>query len=331
MATIRDIAELTGVSTATVSRVLNGSKMVAPETFEKVNEVIQNLQYNKKLPKRKITNLFGIIVPNITNPFFSELLDVIEKEAFYHGRCVLFFNSHHSNRQERIYLNECHNHKVDGVFLVPTSMDEEYLNEIKQYKFPTVLLTQSTEVIPSVSVDHLEGGKLIAEHLLSCGHINIAYVGPVNIREEKLTGFVSLLKGKREPLRKEFMFDWEISSDFQDLEHFVHSLLDGHGKPKVSAIFCVNDVIAESVQKALKVLKIKVPEQVVIIGFDNSITAKTLDISSIAQPMREIANLGFEQMLECLKEGKKQETYPPKVLLPRLVLRNSVLEIKKEI
>lgn len=331
MATVRDIAALIGVSTATVSRVLNESEMVAPETVAKVNEAIKELNYKKKIPKRKRTNLFGVIVPNISNPFFSELLDVIEKEAFYHGRCVLFFNSRQSTRQERVYLNECYNHEVDGVFLIPTSVKEDYLNEIKQYKFPTVVLTQKTEIIPSVSTDHSEGGRLVAEHLLSCGHINIAYVGPVNPREQKLTGFISVLKEKREPLRKEFMFDWNINSDFSELNNFANSLIDHQGNPKVSAIYCMNDVTAESVQKALRTSKIRVPEQVVIIGFDNSITAKSLDISSIAQPMREIAHLGFEQMLECLKEEKKQNTYTPKVLLPRLVLRNSVREMKKEI
>lgn len=326
MATVRDIAGLVGVSTATVSRVLNEPELVAPDTVAKVNQAIKELQYERKISKRKRTNLFGVIVPNITNPFFAELLEVIEKEAFYHGRCVLFFNSRHSIRQERVYLNECNNHEVDGVFLVPCSIEDEYLQEIRQYKFPTVVLTRRTAMVPSVSVNHAEGGSLVAEHLLSSGHVNIAYVGPVNAHEDKLTGFAALLDAKNEPLAKQWTFDWDIGSDVGELMQFARTLIDEGGGTKVSAIYCMNDVIAERVQKVLKVLKVKVPEQIVIVGFDNSITAKSLDISSVAQPMREIAHLGFEKMLECLKEEKKQKTYNPKVLLPRLVLRNSVLE-----
>lgn len=326
MATVRDLAALVGVSTATISRVLNDPELVAPDTVAKVNQAIKELQYERRISKRKRTNLFGIIVPNITNPFFSELLEVIEKEAFHHGRCVLFFNSRHNIRQERVYLNECNNHEVDGVFLVPCSIDEKYFDEIRQYKFPTVVLTRVTTAVPSVSVDHAEGGKLVAEHLLSSGHVNIAYVGPVNAHEEKLTGFTALLDARNEPLQKSRMFDWDIGSDLNGLKQFAASLLDERGNLKVTAIYCMNDVIAERVQKVLKALKIKVPEQIVIIGFDNSLTAKSLDITSVAQPMREIAHLGFEKMLECLKEEKKPKTYTPKVLLPRLVLRNSVLE-----
>ena len=92
MATVRDIAAHVGVSIATVSRALNESNKVSPETLKVVEDAINELNYEKKLSVKKRTNLFGVIFPNISNPFFSELLEVIENEAFHHGRCVLFFN-----------------------------------------------------------------------------------------------------------------------------------------------------------------------------------------------------------------------------------------------
>ena len=116
MATVREIATLVGVSTATVSRVINEPKKVAPATVAMVQAVIEELHYEKKVAKKKRSNTFAIIVLNITNPFFSELLDVIEDEAYHHGRCVLFFNSRARLRQERMYFHECENHQVDGVF-----------------------------------------------------------------------------------------------------------------------------------------------------------------------------------------------------------------------
>lgn len=329
MATVRDIAALVGVSIATVSRVLNNSNSVAPETVEKVYAAINELNYQRKLPKRKRTNLFGIIVPNITNPFFSELLDVIEKEAFHHGRCVLFFNSRNSSRQEKLYLEECRNHKVDGVFLIPSSVDKDYLKEIKQYAFPTVLLTNVTDIVPSVSVDHAAGGALIAEHFIAAGHTQIGYVGPINDNEEKLQGFMSLLDKKNHPLRKEFMFDYDLHEDSSKLKGFIEGLLDETGKPRVSAVYCSNDVTAGKVLKHLWSLHINVPEQIVVVGFNNSLTAKTLDITSVSQPIREIAHTGFEVMLECLQEGEKQQSYLPKILLPRLVIRNPEFDTRQ--
>jgi DNA-binding LacI/PurR family transcriptional regulator len=326
MTTVRDIAALVGVSTATVSRVLNESSAVSPQTKIKVKLAMEELGYEKRILNKKRTNLFGVIFPNISNPFFAELLDVIEKEAYYHGRCVLFFNSRQSTRLEKIYLHECENHQVDGVFLVSTSVDDEHMTMVKSLPYPTVLLTKPTTIIPSVSVHHAKGGRMIAEHLISSGHTQIGYVGPINAHEEKLIGFKQYLEEMREPLQEKFMAD----DDADDVARFVDGLLDEHGKPKVSAIFCVNDVVAEKVIKLMDARHVNIPDELVIVGFDNSITAKSLNLSSVSQPMREIAHIGFESMLECLKATEKQENYSPKVLLPRLVLRNSVLEIKED-
>ncbi len=322
MATIREIATLVGVSTATVSRVINEPNKVAPETVTKVKTAINELNYKKKVPLKKRSNTFAIIVPNITNPFFSELLDVIEEEAYHHGRCVLFFNSRHYLRQEKIYFSECASHQVDGVFLVPITTNEKHLQQLKEFNFPTVLLTKSVNILPSVAVDHSEGGRLVAKHLLSSGHTQIAYIGLVDKKEDKLKGFENYLSEHREPLQSQYMFNYVANTD---LTEFLKSLIKANGEPKVSAIFCMNDVTAQQVTEILTYLKIKVPTEITVIGFDNSLTAKLLNMSSISQPMREIAHLGFETMLECLKETEKQKTYQPKVLLPRLILRNSVL------
>jgi LacI family transcriptional regulator len=326
MATVRDIAALVGVSTATVSRVLNESSQVSAQTSIKVKLAMEELGYKKRIVNKKRTNLFGVIFPNISNPFFAELLDVIEKEAYYHGRCVLFFNSRNSLRLEKTYLNECENHQVDGVFLVSTSVDDENMATVKARPYPTILLTKPTTLLPSVSVHHAKGGRMVAEHLISSGHTKIGYVGPINSDEEKLLGFKHYLDEMREPLLEKFMAD----DDVDDVVKFVEGLIDVNGKAKVTAIFCVNDVVAEKVIKLLIDLNIRIPEEMVVVGFDNSITAKSLNLSSVSQPMREIAHIGFETMLECLKETQKQENYSPKVLLPRLVLRNSVLEIKED-
>ncbi|WP_319536545.1 LacI family DNA-binding transcriptional regulator [uncultured Vibrio sp.] len=324
MTTVRDLAQYVGLSIATVSRALNESDKVSPETLKIVENAAKELNYEKKLPIRKKTNLFGVIFPNISNPFFSELLEVIENEAFHHGRCILFFNSRHNLRQEKLYLKECENHDVDGVFLVPHCMDEDYLNSIKKFKFNTVLLTRTTSILPSVAVDHKEGGRLAARHLLSIGNTKIGYIGPIEENEEKLTGFTETLEGKNVQLDRINMFDTEIDAD---INSYVGKLIIGKNKVSVSAVFCVNDVFAQKVMEAFNLRGIRIPEDVVVVGFDNSLTAKVLNISSVSQPMREIAHVGFDEMLLQINNQKKQVKYIPQLLLPRLVIRGSSIQI----
>lgn len=324
MSTVRDIASLAKVSIATVSRALNQPEKLQPETLELVEAAMKDLNYERKVAVKKRTNLFGIIFPNISNPFFSELLEVIENEAFHHGRCVLFFNSRHNLRQEQLCLQECENHGVDGVFWVPHCMEDDYLKKVKDYKFKTVVLTQTTKLLPSIAVDHAEGGRLAATHLASLGINNIGYVGPITKSEEKLHGFSESLEQLKVKLKPEFMFNTEVGNDIRE---FISSLIDGD-EVKVKAIFCINDVYAQKVIEEFIGLNIKVPNDIVIIGFDNSLTAKILNISSISQPMREIAHVGFETMISLLKSNEKHKMYTPQLLLPRLVLRGSSIQVK---
>lgn len=325
MSTVRDIAAKVGVSIATISRALNEPDKVSRKTLLLVEEAMKEQNYTRKIIMKKHTNLFGVIFPNISNPFFSELLDVIENEAFHHGRCVLFFNSRHNLRQEKICLHECENHGVDGVFLVPHSVAPDYLASLKKFKFQTVLLTQSSTVLPSVSVDHAEGGKLVAEHLISMGHTEIGYVGPTTPDEEKLNGFIKQLKLRKIGVAKANMFDTEIGAD---LSEFLHSLIKEKHQLKISAIFCVNDVFAQKVIEILHIIGYQIPQDIVVVGFDNSLTSSLLNISSISQPMREIAHVGFKIMIEQINQNKKKSNYEPQLLLPRWILRESSIQIK---
>ncbi|MFT6905131.1 MAG: LacI family transcriptional regulator [Oleiphilaceae bacterium] len=325
MSTVRDIAAKAGVSIATISRALNEPDNVSRETLLLVEEAMRELNYKRKVAMKKRTNLFGVIFPNICNPFFAELLDVIENEAFHHGRCVLFFNSRHNLRQEKICIHECENHGVDGVFLVPHCVAPDYLASLKKFKFQTVLLTQSSTVLPSVAVDHAEGGRLVAEHLISMGHTEIGYVGPMTPDEEKLNGFVKQLKFRRIKVAKANMFDTEIGAA---LSEFLHSLITEKHQLKVSAIFCVNDVFAQKVIEILHIIGYQIPQDIVVVGFDNSLTSSLLNISSISQPMREIAHIGFETMIEQIDKDKKESNYEPQLLLPRWILRESSIQIK---
>lgn len=321
MATVRDIAALVGVSVATVSRVINHSDDVSPAMAEKVNKALEECQYKKTAPKRKQSKIFALIVPNINNMFYSEVLYALEQEAFYNGRCLLFFNSRGSKRQEKLYLNECKAHGVDGVFLIPTCTDDGYMKEINHYPFQTVLLTHQSDIMPSVLIDHFAGGRLVAEHFVTRGHRRIGYIGPVSDNEEKYQGFTGYLSEKGISVSPNCLFNTQAESGNNAFNQFIDALLSPENRPCVTALFCSNDLDAQRTVKYLTSLGIAVPEQVTVIGFDNSVTSKIMDISSVSQSINDMAAVGFKTMLECVAVSETSALNSVNLLKPKLVIR----------
>lgn len=323
MATIRDVAKLAGVSIATVSRAVNEPKLVSSEMRFQVEEAIAKTGYAKRVKPRRKSDLIGVILPNLSNPFFLPLLEALEYEARTHRSNIVVFNSRQKLATERAAFTECRKMMVDGVFLVPHSVSREYLSEVRKYDFPTVLLTRTSPLLPSVAVDHVEGGRQVAEHLISSGHVSVAYVGPTKSSEEKLAGFREGLQQAGLQLHADLSFDTEGEGD---LKRFV---VDTAKRKRASVIFCVNDVLAQDVVVALRGADMSVPRDMEVVGFDNSIVASLLDISSVSQPMKEIAHVGFEAMLAVLKEDHPSGAYEPHHLLPRLVMRGSSLKQRR--
>ena len=323
MTTIRDVAKLAGVSIATVSRASNEPGLVSKEVRSKIEKAIAETGYIKSVKPRRKSDLLGAILPNLSNPFFLNLLEALEYEARTHRKSILLFNSRQKLEMERAAFAQCRKMKVDGVFLVPHSVSRDYISEVRKYDFPTVLLTRTSSLLPSVAVDHFEGGRQVAEHLISSGHVNVAYVGPTKTSEEKLAGFRQGLQQAGLQLRADLAFDTEGEGD---LRRFV---IDTATRKRASVIFCVNDVLAQETIAMLRAADMNVPQHMEIVGFDNSIVASLLDISSVSQPMKEIAHVGFEAMLLALKSERPLDLYEPRQLLPRLVMRGSSLNLRK--
>ncbi len=313
MATIREVAAAANVSIATVSRALNSPESLLPETLHQVMEVVEQMNYQIKPKQKKMTNLFGVVLPDISNPFFAELLEVIERESYLHGRSILFFNSQHNARQELIALHECEMHGVDGVFLVPVGdLRESYQDKLNQFKYQTVILTRRAVKLPSVSTDHQSGGRQSAAHLLSQGHNHIGYIGGI-VNDDKYLGFANYLAEQGYQLKPEYCFDVDNRTD---LEEFLQTAILQH---QISALGCCNDVYVQKIQEILPRFSANQSE-VSLVGFDNTLISRLLNFTSISQPMREIAHIGFELMLKALKE-KKSTDFQPILLPPKLVIR----------
>ncbi|MCA8837928.1 MAG: LacI family transcriptional regulator, partial [Proteobacteria bacterium] len=293
MTNIRKVARHAGVSIATVSRVFNFPDKVLPETRRRIRHSMDIVGY-RPFRGGSRSKLLGLIVPFVTNPYYADLVDVIEEEAARHGRKVLIFCARNETRREFKALAECKRAGVDGVFLVPQNTRPEHMQRCKRYRLPIVLMTRVSSKFPCVCVDHIEGGGLAAKHLLSLGHQNIGYVGPVTDDEEKFRGFNNYLNARGCYMPPEFLFETEGAGVLDD---FIKSLRVGRSKKlKLSAIFCINDVYAYHVIASLARYGIQVPDDITVVGFDNSMLSMKLGITSISQPLREIAHVAFDEL-----------------------------------
>nr|WP_321238070.1 LacI family DNA-binding transcriptional regulator [uncultured Tolumonas sp.] len=337
MTTIRDVAELAGVSIATISRVLNNKGKVSEETADRVRAIVKELDYvyvkQPLKPRRtevKPQGLFAIILPTLSNPYFSELLDIVEQEVQYLGRSLLVYNSRGEMQRELSLLNICKQQKIDGLFIVPSSSKPEHIALLNQQPFPVVSLTQLHPELTSIAVDHAEGGAQVAEHLTSMGHTQIGYLGPADEAEQKFTGFRNKLSDLGIPLPAERIIDTpDVSAP--ELSARFSAYLDQHAVLPFSAIFVFNDVSAQLVIEVLQSRGYRVPEDVLVVGFDNTLIAQVMNISSVAQPIKEIGRLGFQEMMRLIEHHELENDTHHLILSPRLVLRNSSVKLIKRV
>ena len=316
--TIREVAKRAGVSIATVSRVLNGSERVSGDAKQAVELAIQELNYQKPTAKRKkATKLFAVIVRNMSNPFFAQLIDVLEQEAYKHGRSILLFNSRNNLQLEKTFLSECVNHKVDGVFLIPRSLKQEHLSELGKLPFPVVLLTTTISGMASIGTNHKHGGEQAAEHFIKCGYRRVGFIGASDTVSERFIGFRDRLAKKGIDLPEARIL---APYTLEQLQSYMQANLVESANP-IEAVFCSDDIAAGHVYNELKLLDSRETNSIDLIGFDDTVIAQSLGFSSIQQPIKQIALLGFDAMIAAINSGQLEQV--PILLEPSLVVRHA--------
>ncbi|WP_394150024.1 LacI family DNA-binding transcriptional regulator [Vibrio maritimus] len=299
---VREIAQMCQCSPATVSRVLNNPEKVSPATREKVLTAMKEHGYKPQPKLGKPTNLFGFLVPDVHNPFFSQLLDIIEKEAHLHGRSIIFFNSRHDRYLERLYLAECARHKVDGVFLVPLTSKQSQVDYIKNLPFPVVTLTETISGLSGVAVDHFEGGKQAAIHLLNQGGKQLGYVG-TTINNTKYEGFLSAIASKG----REYNCSNTLDITTGDSTTFIEERLLSENP--IDSIFCMNDLTVKKLIDQIVSIEPLILRKTNFIGFDDSTYSKLLKFSSVSQPITTIAHKSFQVMLTLISASRSKSSH----------------------
>lgn len=328
MTTIYDIAGMAGVSAATVSRYLNGSATVSPDTAARIQKAVDETGFT---PSRvasslttKRTGLIGFLTNEIMNPFTAEVCQAMTEEAADHGFTLLTAVT--GGREERLVqmLTELRRHQVDGVIVTPplTPRTESALAEL--VRSGTALTTIGIDLRSAgasfVSVDTYQGAVDAAQHLLDLGHRDIAFVGSDDpgVAQGRLAGY-------RETLTR--------ASVTPDPSLVLGESLDSEGgaraldrlagmDPFPTAVLTVNDVMALGVLQAAHARRIRIPDELSVVGFDDIAMASLASppLTTVAQPKTELGRSAARSLIEQLTSGRVPD---PKRLTCTLVVRAS--------
>ncbi len=315
---VKKIAELSNVSTATVSRVLNNPASVSEAKRNKVLEIIEKTNYTPNQVARSLftnsSKIVGYIVPNITNPFFSELGRYLEQTAFDKGYHVVLCNSNNSYEKEKFYIKNLEAMNADGIIIITNNTHLTHKTILPKITIDRDLESENNNSI-SIRSDHYKSGEIATNHLYSLGCRNIAFLGPFNrISSGKLRykGYEDFCVSNNLDIIKQ-----NCSYSFEDGIKQAKTLIKKNNK--IDGIICANDIIAMACYKILFENSIKVPTDIKIIGYDNILGSHqvTPALTTIAQPIENIAETTINyiiQMIEKKEIKNRQVIFPVKLI-----------------
>jgi LacI family transcriptional regulator len=327
--TIRHIAELAGVSTATVSRVVNGRAEVSERTRDAVMSVVREHGYSTNRSARGLsagrTGLVGVTLPVVHHTYFAVILAGAGEALYEHDMRIVLCPTHHEHAREVSLLERLMHGTTDGALLILPEESSEELAALHDHGYRFVIidpLKHLDERVPTVSAAHSSGASEAVEHLLSLGHRRIgAITGPKGwlATEERLRGYRAALAAAG------LMPDprLEIESDFHAKGgvRAALSLLDLPNPP--TAIFAFNDPLAIGAMRAARVRGIRVPKQLSIVGFDDTFEASivTPPLTTVRQPLAEMGRMAVNLLIRQLQDQRIEALHVE--LATRLTIRES--------
>ncbi len=330
--TIDDIAKLAGVSYQTVSRVINNKPYVSAATKQRVQKVIAEMDYRPNPIARSLatarTATIGLVVPDISNPYFSAIARGVEQVAYAHNYSVLLCNTGEDASRELEVLHTLDERYVDGVIACGLRHEDALLQEALTQFPATVLVNRhfTDETIPAIMVDDVLGGYMATQHLLQMGHTAVGFMaGPTNSYSgvKRLQGYQQALEEANIVCRT----GWVQHSlpTVAGGEAAAHSLLSNH--PELSALFCYNDLVAIGVLRHCAVQGRRVPQDMAIVGYDNIMLATLVSppLTTCHVPREEMGSQAVSMLLNCINnEAKKCDEI---VVTPELIIRASTVGV----
>ena len=329
MATIHDVAKKAGVSTATVSHVINNTRPVSEELTNRVFSIIEELNYKPNIIAKSLrkgnTHTIALILPDNTNPFFAEIGQAIEIAAYESGYSLILCNTGGSKEKELEYIELLIQTRVDGVVFCGVGNEQQDTIESLLSAFNQVVIIDDffpTIDAANIVADNRNGGYIATKHLLDLGHTRIACIkGPSDESccDNRFFGYKDALQEAGIDILPELVSvgDWYPESG----RFLFHKMMEMNIPP--TAIFSCNDLMAFGVIRAAYERNISIPNQLALVGFDDIqlSTFATPSLSSISQPKNEIGRIAIEIIVEKIKTGSINN---PKIILPvNLMIRQS--------
>ncbi|GAA0262780.1 LacI family DNA-binding transcriptional regulator [Cryptosporangium japonicum] len=320
---IREVAERAGVSVGTVSNVLNRPDAVAPATRERVRRAIDDLGFVRNESARHLragrSRTLGLVVLDVTNPFFTDVARGVEDAANEAGLAVILCNSDERRDKEQAYLDLLEEQRVQGVLITPVDVDGDRLTRLRRRGVPVVLLDRHAGEgdYCSVAVDDVLGGELAAAHLRDLGHERIAYVsGPMSLAQcaDRYRGAIA--GGELEILAGTAL---NVASGRDAGERLL-----GLRNPP-TAVFCANDLLALGVLQVMVARGLSVPGDISIVGYDDIefAAAAAVPLSSVRQPRHLLGRTAAELLVAEAAAAEPGHIHRQVRFSPELVVRAS--------
>ena len=329
--TIKDVAQMAGVSISTVSRVLNGLDRVSDETRHKVNEVARNLRYvPNSIAVSMITGstkMIVVVVPDIINEYYTSVIQGAEEVAKSEGYYTLIFATGDEIDKEIELFNGSFVRIIDGAIIIPASPDPKYYTGFSK---PLVMVDRyiPESGLEGVVIDNFDGTYRLTKHLVDNNHKDIAIImGPtdLNIGKERYAGFVQALSDADIPIQDRYIKrgSWYVENGFNS----TMQLLSMKNPP--TAIIASNNLICIGCIKAIHSLGLEIGKDISVVGFDDNLLAEFVNggVTVISRPTVEMGRMAAQKLIKSINGEKMDCTYRKMVLGVELLIRNSVKKL----
>ena len=335
MIRIVDIAEKANVSPGTVSKILKGTYIGSSETKNRVLKIAKELGYTPNLIasslKSRKSRTIALMVPDITNPFFSELSKGVEDVAREYDYSVILCNSNNDPKQESQYLKSLERRWVDGIVFCRVTEDifEESIPHFLEGKIKMIFLDRipydGDFPVARIEIDNFKAAYMATEFLIKLGHSQIACItGPLNtyIAQQRVNGYKKALQDNRISVDESLILegDFKINSGIRCVDILLNKRIP------FTAIFANNDLMAIGAIKALRKRNLRVPEDISVMGFDGIPLSEYIEpaLTTVVQPIYEMGRTAARLLLEGIKKGVEPKDHI--VLDTRIEIRESTGE-----
>jgi LacI family transcriptional regulator len=338
MANMKQVAKIAGVSLGTVSHVLNGSATVREPLRRRVLEAVESVGYQPSQLARGLrrdkTNIIGMIIPDVTNPFFPAVVRGAEDVAFHSGYRLVLCNTDNNHTKELVHLNELRTFLPAGLVVIPSNFSDLTAQATSYRKSGTAVVC--VDRLPpswkgdSVTVAQQEGGRRATEYLIRLGHQQIATItGPLHLTnaEQRLAGYKLAL----EQAGLSFSPEYVQESTFDRQGGYSKTQILLRLVPRPTAIFAGNDMIALGVLQAIREFGLRCPDDISIIGFDNLEFCELTDppLSSVHQSGYQLGSRAVELLLQRVAQKDVPEQHV--ILETELRVRQSVAPLTDKV